>query len=236
MGHRLFCARVATSSFFMPVLRFHVLHLCKHAQPSAIKKATKSLKIFRYLAQFQYFWKLRHHHPSSSSSSSVTFSVWSVWLLAKRDLSILLAISELRWKCKECRIHEGALKRLNIYVGSDILTSVIMKSAIFWDISTCSPVKFHWRFGENIFFHLHALLDTCFLLSTCFSCISIPKMKVYVPLKCWWISTRLHGVISQKTAFLMCLLLWKYKQNLHIDFNCKMKNYKSERKRRDCFS
>jgi hypothetical protein len=32
-------------------------------------------------------------------------------------------------------------------VGSEVLTAVIMKSTVFWDIMLCSPLKVNRRFG-----------------------------------------------------------------------------------------
>jgi hypothetical protein len=32
-------------------------------------------------------------------------------------------------------------------VGFEVLTGVVMKSTIFWDITPCSPLKVNWRFG-----------------------------------------------------------------------------------------
>jgi hypothetical protein len=34
-----------------------------------------------------------------------------------------------------------------IVVGFGVLTAVIMKSSIFWDITSCSPLKVNARFG-----------------------------------------------------------------------------------------
>jgi hypothetical protein len=34
-----------------------------------------------------------------------------------------------------------------MYVGSDVLTAVVINSTIFWDITPCSPFKVNRRFG-----------------------------------------------------------------------------------------
>jgi hypothetical protein len=34
------------------------------------------------------------------------------------------------------------------FVGSEILTAVVMKSSVFWDITPCSPLKFVWRSAD----------------------------------------------------------------------------------------
>jgi hypothetical protein len=41
------------------------------------------------------------------------------------------------------------------YVGFEVLTEVVMKTSIFWDITPCSPLKDNRRFRG-------ALLATCF--------------------------------------------------------------------------
>jgi hypothetical protein len=35
-------------------------------------------------------------------------------------------------------------------VGFEVLTAVVMKSTIFWDITPCSPLKVNWRFRGRI--------------------------------------------------------------------------------------
>jgi hypothetical protein len=46
------------------------------------------------------------------------------------------------------------------YVGFEVLTAVIMKSIIFWDMTPCSPLSFNRRFGET--YRLHLLLVTSY--------------------------------------------------------------------------
>jgi hypothetical protein len=42
-------------------------------------------------------------------------------------------------------------------VGCEVLTAVVMKSPLFWDITPCSPLKVNRRFGE-------ACRSVCYLL------------------------------------------------------------------------
>jgi hypothetical protein len=35
------------------------------------------------------------------------------------------------------------------YVGFEVLTAVIMRNSIFWDITPCSPLKVRPRFRKN---------------------------------------------------------------------------------------
>jgi hypothetical protein len=40
-------------------------------------------------------------------------------------------------------------------VGFEVLTAVVMKSSIVWDITPCSPLKVNRRFGGTCCLHLH---------------------------------------------------------------------------------
>jgi hypothetical protein len=44
------------------------------------------------------------------------------------------------------------------YVGPEVLTMVVMNSSVFWDMTSCSPVKVNRRFGRT-----WALLHAAFL-------------------------------------------------------------------------
>jgi hypothetical protein len=35
------------------------------------------------------------------------------------------------------------LRRLNMYVGFEVFTAVVIKSIIFWDMTPCSPLSFN---------------------------------------------------------------------------------------------
>jgi hypothetical protein len=48
------------------------------------------------------------------------------------------------------------------YVGTEVLTPVVMKSTILWDITPCSPLEVNRRFGGTYRLHLQALLAICF--------------------------------------------------------------------------
>jgi hypothetical protein len=39
-------------------------------------------------------------------------------------------------------------------VGFEVLTAVVMKSTIFWDMTLCSPLKINRRFGRTYRLHL----------------------------------------------------------------------------------
>jgi hypothetical protein len=68
-------------------------------------------------------------------------------------------------------------------VRFEILTAVVIKSSIFWDISSCSLLKVNRRFGGTCRLHLQgrrisqALLATCFILVYCLDYSSTLKME-----------------------------------------------------------
>jgi hypothetical protein len=46
-----------------------------------------------------------------------------------------------------------ALADMLMSVGFEVLTTVVMKRTVFWDIISCSPLKVNRRFGGT--YHLH---------------------------------------------------------------------------------
>jgi hypothetical protein len=40
------------------------------------------------------------------------------------------------------------------YVGFEVLSVVVMKSSIFWDVTLCTLLKVNWRFGGTCCLHL----------------------------------------------------------------------------------
>jgi hypothetical protein len=70
----------------------------------------------------------------------------------------------------------------------EVLTAVVMKSSIFWDITLCSPLKVNQRLGGTC--HLHVQdrrisqernqheAELCYLLVSCFTYSSILKTEL----------------------------------------------------------
>jgi hypothetical protein len=96
---------------------------------------------------------------------------------------------------------------INIW-ASEVLTAVVMKSSIFYDITPCSPLKVNRRFGRTYRLNLQcrrisrAFHLACHLLSRWFLARLILRSwrwKPYAPPKRRLSSNGLHGVISQKT-------------------------------------
>jgi hypothetical protein len=100
----------------------------------------------------------------------------------------------------------------------EVLTAVVMKSSVFWDITPRSPLKVNRRFGEA--YRLHIQSSACHLISRWFLArlILLPwRWRRHVPPKRWLTFNELNGVISQKIVlftahhvrrFHFCLLGW----------------------------
>jgi hypothetical protein len=81
------------------------------------------------------------------------------------------------------------------FVQHEVLTSVVMKSTIFWDITLCSLLKVN--------------RSACKLLSCWYLAqhiLQLWRWRWYVPPKCQLIFNALHRVISQKIVFFMKIL------------------------------
>jgi hypothetical protein len=77
-------------------------------------------------------------------------------------------------------IYECAKK----FVGFKALTAVSTKMAVFWVVTLCSLVEVYQYFSGSCCLHRQGTW----------------WWRQQVSLKCWWTSTRLHGVTTQKTA------------------------------------
>jgi hypothetical protein len=64
----------------------------------------------------------------------------------------------------------GCLSYSNIFVGFEVLTAVVIKSAIFWNITPCSPLSGNRRSEEHITCHL---LSGWFLAQLIFSALKM---------------------------------------------------------------
>jgi hypothetical protein len=61
---------------------------------------------------------------------------------------------EIKFSGNEVWQYGMNFRHLGEYVGFKVLTAVVMKSTIFWDITPCSPLKIDWRFGGIYRLHL----------------------------------------------------------------------------------
>jgi hypothetical protein len=98
---------------------------------------------------------------------------------------------------------------LGKYVGFEVLTVVVMKSTIFWDITPCSPLKVNWRFGETHCLQLQGRilsqarnqgesLAPAFTLVSCSAYSLTLKMEAMFPQNVDWLSTLCTALHSRR--------------------------------------
>jgi hypothetical protein len=65
--------------------------------------------------------------------------------------SLVTPLAASRLHLEDCRYN---FRVQHYVVGDEILTTVVMKSSIFWDITLCSPLNVNRRFGGTYRLHL----------------------------------------------------------------------------------
>jgi hypothetical protein len=75
------------------------------------------------------------------------------------------------------------ISNVEYLVGFEVLTAVIIKSAIFWDITPCRRLKVNVHFEGKYRLHflgrrITPVLATCFTLVTCLAYYSTLKVEV----------------------------------------------------------
>jgi hypothetical protein len=107
----------------------------------------------------------------------------------------------------------------------ELLTDMVMKIYIFWDIMPCSTSNVNWRFGGTYRLHLHSRRisqarthHACYLLRAC-SFIPLPwtRRRYAPPMHCLNFKG-LHGIISQKIEAFSSLFLYVTTQQLKSHF------------------
>jgi hypothetical protein len=102
------------------------------------------------------------------------------------------------------------------FIGFEVLTSVIMKNTVFWDMTPCSPVVVHRRFGRTYCMHFQDRILSLEIKQFCFLITSYwLQWKKYVTPEHQRISTSLHGVTYQNTVLFMVTI---YYLPFHITF------------------
>jgi hypothetical protein len=106
--------------------------------------------------------------------------------------------------------------------GSEVLTVVVVKSSIFWDITPCSALKVNRRFGGICCPHFRGAKisrarnqhensnsSACHLLSDWYLAALVLRpwrWRQNIAPKCRFTLNGLYGVISQKTELFKCIL------------------------------
>jgi hypothetical protein len=110
------------------------------------------------------------------------------------ETSVDLRETTQRYNPRDRIIHCDRCEHLksdnNLILGFEVLTAVVMKSSIFWHITSCSSLKVNRHFGGTYYLHLQGqrisqeistnetLFVTCFMLVSCLAYSSTLKMEV----------------------------------------------------------
>jgi hypothetical protein len=133
---------------------------------------------------------------------------WQCWTIGP-DIwlfSITVSAEEVRYNMTTVRIKPGSGRDWGtprMCVGSEVLTAVVMKSTIFWDITPCTPSKAKPTFRRNMSppSSVSKNKPSSLLLSRWFLARLILRpwrWRRQVPLKRRLTFNGLQGVISQK--------------------------------------
>jgi hypothetical protein len=81
-----------------------------------------------------------------------------------------------------------------------VLTAVVMKSSVIWDVMLYNPLKVSWHFRGTYCLHLTSLWFLAWLIFRSWG------SRLYVPPKRQLTFNGLHGIISQKIELLVVVL------------------------------
>jgi hypothetical protein len=79
----------------------------------------------------------------------------------------------LQWEPKR-ELKKVVLKKIDTFAEIEVLTAVVKKSPIFWDITPYSPLKGIRDFGEHV---SSRLFSACFVLVSCLTYSATLKME-----------------------------------------------------------
>jgi hypothetical protein len=86
-------------------------------------------------------------HSSSRKRVVVQLLMKGVHFGSKLQISNCCVLVWILWNPT---VHRKGVK----FVGFEVLTAVVIKSTIFWDITPCGPLKANWRFGGTYLLRL----------------------------------------------------------------------------------
>jgi hypothetical protein len=82
------------------------------------------------------------------------FSYQNAWTFRFLYAFYMVSPSHPHWRCKNDAYRNIPSK---MYAGFVVLTAMVMKSSIFWDITSCSPLKVNQHFGGKCRLHIQVL-------------------------------------------------------------------------------
>jgi hypothetical protein len=111
------------------------------------KHATSSNFLYLFLQQRATYWNIFRNMQQQPKSSSL-FLRWIRTFMFTRG--------RIFWICRQNKNPDFPYESRSLvgHVGYEILTAVVMKNALFWDIMSCSPLKVNRRSGWICGLHL----------------------------------------------------------------------------------
>jgi hypothetical protein len=88
-------------------------------------------------------------------------------------------------------------------LGFEVFTAMVMKSSLFWEMMSCSPMKVNWCFGGTCHFHIQGWRVSQARNQHDASSKKALLWRWLVPLKCPITFKGLHAVMYQKMEFFM---------------------------------
>jgi hypothetical protein len=118
-----------------------------------------------------------------------------------------------------------------VYLGFEVFTEVVMKSSIFWDITSCSPLKVNGSFGGTCRLHLQGRkvswernqresLSPAFTLVSCSAYSSALKMEAICSSETTGDFKRTTWRYIQKTELFNYLFIYGSFNGAYWTMNC----------------
>jgi hypothetical protein len=149
----------------------------------------------QYSALLTDFWRYRH---VSSTDHRIEIQITELLIHIFKIYFLYVGYSYLPIITLSWMIFKSII--LWWHRGFEVLTAVVMKSSIFWDITSCSPFKANRRFGGKC--RLCFLSVWCWLLA--WPIFKPWRWRRHVPPKRRLTFNGLHGIIFKK----MELFVW----------------------------
>jgi hypothetical protein len=94
----------------------------------------------------------------------------------------------------------------DVHTGFEVLRVVVMKSSVFWDVMSCSPLKTNRRFGGTYLLSSSHLFPAWFILRTW-------RWRLHFPLKRQLTFNEFTALYSRQQNSLLMFIFNKQKKN-----------------------